>query len=172
MIVTGHLGQKVELRRLAKIPQCSYDEGVYGGRVAYIKSTQMRGKVSVFASGKMISVGTTSEADAKRDIKLACEILRKAGFPPSSNLDMKIRNIVAHAKLARTLDLEFIARQFHHVIYEPEQFPGAILRFDIFPEVTVLVFASGSLIIAGAKSVSRVNAVVEHVASVIPVSLM
>jgi TATA-box binding protein (TBP) (component of TFIID and TFIIIB) len=171
VIVTGQLGRKVELSQLAKIPQCSYDEGVYRGRVAYIKSMQMKGKVSVFASGKMISVGTTSEADAKRDIKLACQILGKAGFPPSSNLDTRVENIVAHVKVPRMLDLDVLSQRLNHVIYEPEQFPAAIVRFDGFPETTVLAFASGSLVIAGAKSLSVVDSVAEHMASITEITM-
>jgi transcription initiation factor TFIID TATA-box-binding protein len=35
-------------------------------------------------------------------------------------------------------------------MYEPEQFPGLIYRMDE-PKVVILVFASGSLVVPGAK---------------------
>jgi transcription initiation factor TFIID TATA-box-binding protein len=40
-------------------------------------------------------------------------------------------------------------------MYEPEQFPGLIYRMDE-PKVVILVFASGSLVVTGAKKEQEV----------------
>jgi len=44
-----------------------YDLGKYGGGVAYLKASGMNGKVTVFSSGRLISVGTRSpEAELRK----------------------------------------------------------------------------------------------------------
>ena len=59
-------------------------------------------------------------------------------------------NLVATANLNMTLDLFKTAMALDNVEYEPEQFPGAILRIHD-PKLTLLLFKNGKLICAGAK---------------------
>ena len=40
------------------LQEISITSDVYGRRAAYLKTKEMQGKVSIFSSGKMISVGT------------------------------------------------------------------------------------------------------------------
>jgi transcription initiation factor TFIID TATA-box-binding protein len=47
-------------------------------------------------------------------------------------------------------------------MYEPEQFPGLIYRMTE-PKVVLLVFASGKLVITGAKREEQVHEAVEKV---------
>ena len=49
------------------------------------------------------------------------------------------------------LDLFKTAMESDNVEYEPEQFPGAILRIHE-PKLTLLLFKNGKLICAGAKN--------------------
>ncbi len=123
----------------------------------------MKGKVTVFPSGKLISVGTRSETEARQSITTTCRLLEKTGFIKRARPIIKVQNVVALAKLPVGIDLEHIARRMSHIIYEPEQFPAAIFRSVKHPEVTALVFSSGKLIIAGAKSVSSVKLISEDI---------
>jgi transcription initiation factor TFIID TATA-box-binding protein len=68
----------------------------------------------------------------------------------------KIENIVASANLAVELDLYGIAREVDNVEYEPEQFPGAILKLKN-PKTSLLLFKNGKLICTGAKSEAEVE---------------
>lgn len=68
----------------------------------------------------------------------------------------KIENIVASANLAVELDLYGIAREVENVEYEPEQFPGAILKLKN-PKTSLLLFKNGKLICTGAKSEGEVE---------------
>ena len=61
-----------------------------------------------------------------------------------------IVNLVASANLNATLDLYNLAITIPNIEYEPEQFPGAILRIHE-PKLTLLLFKNGKLICAGAK---------------------
>jgi len=149
--------------KVGQFPWGNHSPATYRGRVAYIKNLRMKGKVSVFASGKLISVGTRSEEEAKRNIATACQLLDEVGLIESKKLRVKIQNIVILAQLGTELDLEIIAKKLSHIIYEPEQFPGAILRTDKYPTVTSIVFSSGKLVIAGAKSAASAKVIARYI---------
>ena len=63
---------------------------------------------------------------------------------------IKIENIVATVTLDQGLDLGAIARSIPNVEYDPEEFPGLVLRLDN-PKLTALVFGTGKMVITGAK---------------------
>lgn len=75
---------------------------------------------------------------------------------PTGVIKFKIENIVASANLAVELDLYAIAREVDNVEYEPEQFPGAILKLKD-PKTSLLLFKNGKLICTGAKSKGDVD---------------
>ena len=64
---------------------------------------------------------------------------------------MKIQNVVTSATLNEKIDLERIATAVEDIEYEPEQFPGLVLRLED-PKTATLVFGSGKLVCTGAKS--------------------
>ena len=72
----------------------------------------------------------------------------------------KIENIVASAALNAELDLYAIARDLDNVEYEPEQFPGAILKLKD-TKTSLLLFKNGKIICTGAKSEADVYRSVE-----------
>ena len=72
------------------------------------------------------------------------------------NTNFKVENIVASANLQVELDLFNIAMEVDNVEYEPEQFPGAIMRLkDI--GTTLLLFKNGKIICSGAKSEAQIG---------------
>lgn len=83
---------------------------------------------------------------------------KKTASPKSrkKKIEYRVENIVASAALNVELDLYAIAREVPNVEYEPEQFPGAILKLKE-PRITLLLFKNGKLICAGAKSESQVE---------------
>jgi TATA-box binding protein (TBP) (component of TFIID and TFIIIB) len=95
VVATAALGRRVDLDELGKCPKILHDPDVYGGRVAYYRSPEFAGEVTVFASGKMISVEGRSETEAFRALKLAKEYLIQNGFVGQVNLGKKVQNIVA-----------------------------------------------------------------------------
>ncbi len=68
----------------------------------------------------------------------------------------KIENIVASAELGLELDLYTIASKVSDVEYEPEQFPGAILKFKS-PKTSLLLFKNGKIICTGGRSEAEVE---------------
>ncbi|MEM0455751.1 MAG: hypothetical protein QXL02_02465 [Candidatus Anstonellales archaeon] len=64
---------------------------------------------------------------------------------------LKIVNMVASADLSVEIDIDKFARTSENVEYEPEQFPGAIIRYTN-PRTTVLLFRNGRIVIVGSKN--------------------
>jgi transcription initiation factor TFIID TATA-box-binding protein len=52
--------------------------------------------------------------------------------------------------------------KLERVMYEPEQFPGAVYRMDD-PKVVFLVFSAGKLVCVGAKKEEQVYAAVDKI---------
>ncbi len=75
---------------------------------------------------------------------------------------MKIENIVATVSLDQTLDLDYIDKTLPNVEYNPDQFPGLILRLDQ-PRVTALVFKSGKMVVTGVKSTAELIKAVKKI---------
>ena len=76
--------------------------------------------------------------------------------------DLKIQNIVATTSLGKPVSLTRLARTHSNTEYNPEQFPGLVLRIKE-PKSAVLVFSSGNLVCTGTKSIAQVKEVVEQV---------
>ncbi|MBU0467142.1 MAG: TATA-box-binding protein [Nanoarchaeota archaeon] len=80
----------------------------------------------------------------------------------SKKSNLKIQNIVATTSLGKPVSLTKLARTHSNTEYNPEQFPGLVLRIQQ-PKSAVLVFSSGNLVCTGTKSVSQVREVIEQV---------
>jgi len=75
---------------------------------------------------------------------------------------LKIQNIVATTSLGKDVPLTKLAKTIQNTEYNPEQFPGLVLRVKQ-PKSAVLVFSSGNLVCTGTKSISQVKEVIEQV---------
>ena len=64
---------------------------------------------------------------------------------------IKIENVVASASLNVKIKLEKLVANLEGVEYEPEQFPGLVLRLKD-PKAAALIFSSGKIVCTGAKS--------------------
>jgi len=74
----------------------------------------------------------------------------------------KIQNIVATASLGKPVPLTKLARTQPNTEYNPETFPGLVLRVKE-PKSAVLVFSSGNLVCTGTKSTTQVRQVIDAV---------
>ena len=83
--------------------------------------------------------------------------------------EYEVTNIVATVSLDREINLDKLVRIVDGVDYEPEQFPGAILRIKN-PKTTFLIFTTGKCVATGAKSVKELEQAIkifkEKIASV------
>ena len=75
---------------------------------------------------------------------------------------LKIQNIVATTSLGKEVPLIKLAKTIPNTEYNPEQFPGLVLRIKK-PKSAVLVFSSGNLVCTGTKSTRQVRQVIDQV---------
>jgi transcription initiation factor TFIID TATA-box-binding protein len=126
-----------------------YDQAVY--HCAYQKDSKTLGKVSIFASGKMISTGTKSFKSAKHDLNYAYRKLADLGLIEPRRIKVKLQNIVATAAIGEAVDFQKLTK-LPNVMYEPDQFPGAIYYAKDLEGASILVFANGKVVLAGLKN--------------------
>jgi len=81
---------------------------------------------------------------------------KKARYKKRIDCSFRVENIVASANLKVELDLFSIAMEVDNVEYEPEQFPGAIMRLKELG-TTLLLFKNGKVICSGAKSEAQIS---------------
>lgn len=71
-----------------------------------------------------------------------------------SKPEIKIQNVVSSADIRQNLDLNEIARKIKESRYEPEKFPGLVLKLKD-PKAALLVFNSGKFVCTGTKSIEE-----------------
>jgi len=82
----------------------------------------------------------------------------------------KIQNIVATADLGFEPELDSIERvEGAQIIYEPEQFPGAIIRFTLSEKTkaTILLFSSGRIVCVGLRERKDIDVAVHRLLEMI-----
>ena len=79
-------------------------------------------------------------------------------------LDYKIENVVATVvvEITEKIDLNVIARKHADVEYNPERFPGLVMRI-LKPKATILIFSTGKMVVTGMRKASEADKVVEKV---------
>lgn len=166
VVATASLNQQIDFEELRKYKEIFHDSEVYGGRVAYFKTKKMQGKVSIFNTGKMISVGTKSETQAFQELAMTMNFLAEKSITKPVELKPQTRNIVATADFEKSVNLEKLP-ETSKAIYEPEQFPGAILRFEEPFKTSILVFASGKTVITGLTSSDQIKPTIQKLEQLI-----
>lgn len=116
----------------------------------------MEAKVSVFASGKLIAVGAKSEKSAERDLTHVVKKLSRLGLVKESRPKVTVQNIVITVELGTSINLDELQSVVPGIVYEPEQFPGAIFR-PMDSDATALIFASGKMVVAGIKAKESID---------------
>jgi transcription initiation factor TFIID TATA-box-binding protein len=158
VVASATLDQKINLLDIVKIfRNVEYRPKQFPGLVFRLKRPKTA--TLIFGSGKMVCTGAKSENHARRELKTNGIVI--LGKPK-----IVIQNMVASANLHGKIDLETMSDVLEHVMYEPEQFPGLIYRMTE-PKVVLLVFASGKLVITGAKKEEQVHEAAEKIRAIL-----
>jgi transcription initiation factor TFIID TATA-box-binding protein len=162
-VSTADLNQSVELKLLNKQSWGLYDLDIYPA--GYIKDGTMRGKVTIFHTGKLISAGANNIHLSFFNLHRAKDLLMSASMVEDVNLHPQVRNIVATGDLNHKVDLLKLAVDVPYSIYEPEQFPGLMYR-PKGHRFSSLIFASGKIVIAGAKTIAELSLAIKMIEAV------
>jgi transcription initiation factor TFIID TATA-box-binding protein len=150
VVATAELKQPVDLNKLVFVDGFLYDTAIY--KCAYLKDNKTRAKVAIFSTGKMICVGSKNFEDAKHDLVHAAKRITKLHLVKPTKINVKLQNIVATGEIGKPIDIEELYTKLPNVIYEPEQFPGAIYYAKELEGASILIFASGKVVIAGLRA--------------------
>jgi transcription initiation factor TFIID TATA-box-binding protein len=77
-------------------------------------------------------------------------------------LDIRIVNIVVSTSLGHDIPLEKMAATLSNTEYNPEQFPGLVIRIKE-PKTSALIFSSGNVVCTGARSIEDVRRSLEKI---------
>ena len=154
IVCSGSFNQPVNLSLLAQERVIEYDPEMYHG--GYIKTKNH--SITIYRSGKYIMPGIKSSEDAAETFAKMKEIL--APYLDTALFDEpSIRNMVCsayarHELILSRLYLDLIGEDYD-AVYEPEAFPGLILKMD---NCTYNVFSSGKYLILGCTDVAQAEA--------------
>ena len=91
-----------------------------------------------------------AKAKKKKVVKL------KPVKPSKDAKEIKVVNIVVSASLGQDIPLEKMAATLSNTEYNPEQFPGLVIRIKE-PKTSALIFSSGKIVCTGARSMDKVH---------------
>jgi len=168
IVASSELGLELDLYTIAyKLHDVEYEPEQFPG--AILKLHDPKTSLLLFKNGKIICAGGKNEKEVARAIEITMQMLIKySKIAPPKNFKPKfiIQNIVASAALGVELDLYGIASEVPDVEYEPEQFPGAILKFQV-PKTSLLLFKNGKIICTGGRSEADVAAALNQAAKLL-----
>jgi transcription initiation factor TFIID TATA-box-binding protein len=165
VVATATLNQKINLLDIIKVfRNVQYRPKQFPGLVFRLKRPKTA--TLIFGSGKMVCTGAKSEKQARSAVKKVVRELKTNGIIILGNPKIVVQNMVASADLHGKIDQEAMSDVLENVMYEPEMFPGAIYRMKD-PKVVLLVFASGKLVITGAKREEQVHEAVEKIRAIL-----
>jgi transcription initiation factor TFIID TATA-box-binding protein len=161
IVASVSLNQKIDLQKIvAKFPKTEYNPSVFPGLVFRLKKPKTA--TLIFGTGKMVCTGAKSEKESRRAVEKVVRELRSEGIQINDKPVVHIQNIVASAALGGEIDLESLVYKLDRIMYEPEQFPGAVYRMGD-PQVVFLIFSAGKLVCVGAKKEEQVYEAVDKI---------
>jgi len=161
IVASVSLNQKINLQKIvAKFPHTEYNPSVFPGLVFRLKKPKTA--TLIFGTGKMVCTGAKSEKESRRAVEKVVKKLRSEGIQITDKPVVHIQNIVASAALGGEIDLESLVYKLSRVMYEPEQFPGAVFRMND-PQVVFLIFSAGKLVCVGAKKEEQIYEAVDKI---------
>ena len=155
VVTTADLKQKINIKNLNDFPWGIYDQTSYNGICGYVKTPDMKGRVTIFASGKMISIGSNTIKDSIDKLNQTKFYLVKENLIKDVKLIPLVRNIISTMNYGKLLNLKKLAKKLPNSEYNTDVFAG--LRFKIKEGLTALIFSSGKIVIAGGKSLKEIN---------------
>jgi len=94
---------------------------------------------------------------AKKAVKKPVAVKAK-----KEEVSIKVVNIVISSSLEQDIPLEKMAATLSNTEYNPEQFPGLVIRIKE-PKTSALIFSSGKIVCTGARSMEEVERSIEKI---------
>ncbi len=88
--------------------------------------------------------------------------MAKTSSKITSKKEITIVNIVISSSLEKDIPLEKMAATLPNTEYNPEQFPGLVLRIKD-PKTSALIFSSGKIVCTGARTMEQVDLSIQSI---------
>jgi transcription initiation factor TFIID TATA-box-binding protein len=167
VVAVARVADTLPLAELAAtIPGVEYPKKNYPGLLLRIPAPRVACRV--YDSGKCVLTGLTAVDHLQAALGAVVELLRAAGAELLEPVPAaRVTNLVASAHLGEGVALFrlALALNLERVEYDPEL--SAALIFRARRGGTALVFASGALVVMGARSVEQARAVAAEVRDVV-----
>ena len=165
VVAVASLDQRLDLLAILKaFRNVEYRPKRFPGLVFRLK--RPRTTTLIFSTGKMVCTGAKSEKQARSAVRKVVRELKKAGIIILGKPEIEITNMVATTDAGGDIDLIKASEVLDNIMYEPEQFPGAIYRMEE-PKVVLLLFASGKIVITGARREGQVYVAAEKIRGIL-----
>jgi transcription initiation factor TFIID TATA-box-binding protein len=161
IVASTTFAEKLDLDVIAQsLEKAEYEPEQFPGLV--YRLDEPKTATLLFRSGKANCTGAKNVEDVRKTVDIIAEKLRKLGVEVYKDLKIIVQNMVATAYLGGELNLTETAQGLglDNVEYEPEQFPGLVYKIKE-PKVAMLLFSSGKIVCAGARSTEDVSKAVE-----------
>ena len=152
IVASTTFAEKLDLDVIAKsLEDAEYEPEQFPGLVYRLNNPKTA--TLLFRSGAANCTGAKSVEDVRKSVDIIADKLKKLGVDVYKNPKIIVQNIVATADLGGELNLTEVAQGLglENVEYEPEQFPKLVYRIKE-PKVAMLLFSSGKIVYAGARS--------------------
>jgi len=103
-----------------------------------------------------------TKVKSKKTKKARKPTAKKLKFKKIEGVYATTQNVVVSADIHRDLPLEKLATKLERAEYNPEQFPGLILKMDV-PKASALLFSSGKIICTGTKSIREARKAIDAI---------
>jgi len=100
---------------------------------------------------------------SKKEVKSGVSLMAKK---ESKKRDIKVVNIVVSTSLEHDIPLEKMAATLSNTEYNPEQFPGLVIRIKD-PKTSALIFSSGKVVCTGARSMEKVHESIKKIIKIL-----
>jgi transcription initiation factor TFIID TATA-box-binding protein len=157
IVASGSIADSIDLAEVSsRIENCMLNKKRFPGAVFRLENPKV---VSlIFSSGRVVLTGLRErEALDEALAKIVCS-LKEAGVAVHSHPSVAITNIVCSYDIGRSINLNrlVVALNMENIEYEPEQFPGLVLRLKD-PKIVALLFSSGKIILTGGKNLDEIR---------------
>lgn len=156
--------QEIDLKKISAFFRDVESKDNFPGLVLRLKKP--KATILLFKSGKMVLTGLKRKEDAPVVVEKIFDRLEDIGIKVDTQPEISIQNIVASGDLGKMIDLDSAAMMLNNAIYEPEVFPGLILRRED-PKACFLVFSSGKIVCTGMKEKKNIIMVVKELATML-----
>jgi len=163
VVASFKLDSRPELRRICQAyPSITrWEDAIFSKHVVVMQLLEPKMSLLIYETGKVICSGAKGIHEALGSADLLVSMLNAREIPARVIEPPVVHNIVAVASYGREVDLDSLALAMDGIEYEPELFPGAIVRLRNHRRrsgATLLVFRTGRIVCLGCSQVQDIRA--------------